>query len=123
MKPGPFELFCRYYLGLDSQFRSKHHNLNSVAREYSVLPESVKLWLEEYHMSPEICSHVDFSIAKANADATIISLTGRRDEVLAHAKKAFADFQAALQRYDPAKVFDGVDWEDVWGDGKKQGME
>jgi hypothetical protein len=117
-RPDAFQLFCRYHLGLDSEFRSKHFNLNAVARDFQVLPETIKVLLDEFHMSPQVCAHVDYSLAKASADAMMVALKGDRGATEAFAHQCFREFRQALERYDPKRTFDGIDYDDIWGDEK-----
>jgi hypothetical protein len=117
-RPDAFQLFCRYHLGLDANFRSKHFNLNSVARDFEVLPETIQVLLDEFNMTPELCTHVDYSLAKASADAMVVAMGGNRHDTEAFAHQAFRDFRAAVERYDPSRTFDGINYDDIWGDEK-----
>jgi hypothetical protein len=115
-RPDAFQLFCRYHLGLDANYRPRHYNLNSVAREFEVLPETIQVLLDEFNMTPELCTHVDYSLPKASADAMVIALAGDRNDTEAFAHKVFREFHAAVERYDPHRTFDGINYDNIWGD-------
>ena len=116
LKPSAFELFCMYHLGLTPAFRAKFFNLGSVARHYGVSSREVEAWLAEYRLQPELFRHVDFNLARAHADAQEIGLFGTAAETEAFARKTYERLQQSLPTYSKEKVFEDVDYDDLWGD-------
>ncbi|MFH1533273.1 MAG: hypothetical protein ABIK09_21310 [Pseudomonadota bacterium] len=118
MRPEPFDLFIRYHLGLDGDLQSRFYNLGSLCREFCVPPEEMTAWLKEAGVSADISGHVDFRLAKAHGEAQGLALSGAREELAACARKAWEGYHAALSTYDPTRFRDGINWNDVWGDGE-----
>ena len=116
MKPSAFELFCMYHLGLTPEFQAKFHNLGSVARHYGVSSGEVEVWLEEYRLKPELFLHVDFNLARAHAEAQEIGLFGSPAEAEAFARQTYEKLQQSLPTYSKEKIFEDVDYDDLWGD-------
>jgi len=120
MRPDPFDLFIRYHIGLDGELRPRFYNLGSLSREFGVSPEEMAAWLKEAGLSSDVSGHVDFRLAEAHGEAQGLALGGSpREEIEAFVRKTWGAYRAALSTYDPTTFRDGVDWNDVWGDGEE----
>ena len=119
MKPSAFQLFCMYYLGLSPEFESKFYNLHSVARHFGVLPESVRQWLDDYHIAPEMFPRVKFNVAQAHGIAQDLAIQGEREQARQYAKKAFGELLDSLNNYSEKNWFEDVNYDDIWGDQPK----
>jgi hypothetical protein len=117
MKPSAFQLFCMYHLGLSPEFEPRFYNLNSVARHFGVLPESVQQWLLEYHIAPEMFPRVSFNVAKAHGEAQDLAMRGEREAAHQFARKAFREYIDSLGAYSEKNYFGDVNYDDIWGDG------
>ena len=62
------------------------------------------------HTSPVRCLAYAFDMD--------LALSGAREELAAYARKAWEGYCAALSTYDPTHFRDGINWNDVWGDGE-----
>jgi len=118
VRPPAFLLFCMYYLGLNPEFQSRFYNINTVAGHFGVLPERVKLWLQEYHMTPEIFSHTEFNVAAAHGRAQELTFTASRDDLVSFARAAFEKAKRTLSTYNEAHYIGDVDYDDIWGDSE-----
>jgi len=121
MRPSAFQLFCMYYLGLSPEFDSKFYNLNSLARHFGVLPETVDQWLNEYHMAPQMFPRVKFNVAQAHGKAQDLAIQGLRDQARDYARKAFSEYLDSLAGYSEKNYFEDIDYEDIWGEHGPQG--
>jgi hypothetical protein len=111
MKPTPFQVFCGYYLGLDRDFRYRFFNQDQLARHFGIEPHELRNLMEEYYLTPETTRHVDYNIARAHAGAQGAAETSNRDDVITFARTAFQEFRQALERYDPTRDFENVDYD------------
>lgn len=118
MRPDPFDLFIRYHLGLDGELRSRFYNLGSLSREFAVAPEVMTAWLQEAGLSADISGHVDFRLAAAHGEAQGLAIAGDLGVLEAYVRRAWEEYRAALTTYDPTTFRDGVNWNDIWGDGE-----
>jgi hypothetical protein len=116
LKPSAFELFCMYYLGLGPDFRPRFYNVNAIARHFGVSADEIQKWLEGFGMKPEVFRHIDYNVAKAHGKAQDIGLTAgaSTDDTRAFAKETFEQFRRALKGYSPNKVFEDIDYDDIW---------
>jgi hypothetical protein len=112
MKPTPFQAFCGYYLGLDSEFRYRFFNLGSLASHYGIGPGDLRAIMDEARISPETTRHVDYNIARAHATAQELAEVGGED-VRAFARRTFEEFMQALGGYDPTRDFENVDYDRI----------
>lgn len=111
MRPTPFQVFCGYYLGLDRDFRYRFFNQDQLARHYGIEPSELRHLMEEFHLTPELTRHVDYNLVRAHATAQEIVEFGGAEDVRTFAKRTFEEFVQALQRYDPSRDYDGVDYD------------
>ena len=116
MKPTAFQIFCGYYLGLDSEFAPKFFNIHSLAAHYGIGPEELNRMMADHKMLPEDMRHVDFNVARAHAAAQDLIFEGTRTEIVDFARKAFEEFTNAAGGYDDTKVFEDVDYDNIFGD-------
>ena len=105
-----------YHLGPTPSFRAKFFNLESVARHYGVSAGEVQKWLEEYQLKPELFRHVDFNVAKAHADAQELGMFSTAAEAEQFARETYQQLQQIMPTYSPDKVFEDVDYDNLWGD-------
>ena len=120
MKPDAFQIFCGYYLGLDTDFAAKFFNVHSLAAHFGISAEELQELMAEYGMQPENMQHIDFNIAKTHGIAQELTFDGTRDEIIAHAKRSFAEFQVAAKKMDPSRVYEDLDYEDIFDDKKRE---
>lgn len=116
MKPSAFQIFCGYYLGLDKDFGTRFFNIHSLAGHYGISTDELHALMDEYHILPEDMVHIDFNIAKAHGIAQELDFSGQHNELILFAKKSFDEFTQALGGIDKSKVFEDLDYDNVWGD-------
>ena len=120
VKPNAFQIFCGYYLGLDSNFGAKFFNVHSLAFHYGIDSGELQALMTEYGMQPENMRHIDFNIARTHGIAQELTFAGTTEEVIAHARKSFEEFQVAAKKMDRNEVFEDLDYEDIFEDKKKE---
>lgn len=114
MKPTPFTIFCGYYLGLDKEFNYRFFNQDQLARHFGIDPSELRHLMEEYYLTPEIVRHVDYNLVQAHATAQEIVTFGGGEDIRVFARRTFEEFIQALQKYDPTKDFEGVDYDNLF---------
>ncbi|NOZ02783.1 MAG: hypothetical protein GXP54_12965 [Deltaproteobacteria bacterium] len=119
MKPSPFQIFCGYYLGLGLDWEYRFFNQHSLAAHFGIDHTELVSLMVELRMSPEDTRHMDFNIARAHANAQVLSMDGKRSEVESFARETFDAFLAAMDTYDPERVFENIDYDDIFADKKK----
>jgi len=120
MKPSPFQLFHMYYLGLTPEFKTRFYNIHAVARHFGVDAGQVEQWLDGFHLRPELFRRIDFNVAKAHGKAQEVGLFGTPDDARDFARRTFEECIAALATYSENKVYEDLDYDDIWGDGGKE---
>ncbi|HPV04448.1 MAG TPA: hypothetical protein PLC24_07775 [Myxococcota bacterium] len=118
MNPTAFQIFCGYYLGLDSEFGAKFFNVHSLAAHYGIDAGTLQELMAAHGMVPENMRHIDFNVAKAHGIAQELTFTASREDVMRHARDSFDAFVQAARKMDPDKVFEDIDYDDVWEDEK-----
>jgi len=116
MRLDPFRAFCGYYLGLDRDFHYRFFNLDQLAAHWGLDPRELRNLLEQWHLAPEVARHVDYNLARAHAEAQGLADEGRIEEVRQFARRTFEEFLQALQRYDPSRDFENVDYDHIFPD-------
>lgn len=114
MKPDAFQIFCGYYLGLDRDFAAKFFNVHSLAAHYGVDAGELQDMMSRFGMPPEAMRHINFNVARAHGTAQDLVFSGSRDELVAFARHAFEEFMAAAKEYDPSKVFEDVNYDNIF---------
>lgn len=120
MKPSAFQIFCGYYLGLDSDFGAKFFNVHSLAAHYGIDADELQWLMAEYNMQPEKMRHIDFNIARAHGRAQELTFTATPEDIARHALESFEEFVRAAEKFDPEKVFEDIDYEDIFEDKKAE---
>ncbi len=116
MKPDAFQIFCGYYLGLDREFAARFFNIHSLAAHYGIDADELQTLMADAGMPPEAMRHIDFNVAKAHGRAQDLVFSGTRDDVIAFAKAAFAEFRKASEGFDESRVFEDVNYENIFDD-------
>jgi hypothetical protein len=116
VKPTAFELFSMYYLGLTPDFKPRFYNLNAVSRHYNTSPDQVTGWLKEMKMESGDFRYADFNLAKAHGDAQAEAICGTQEGTREMAGRLFKEAVEALKASTGNKVYEDINWDDVWGD-------
>lgn len=95
MQPGPFTLFCLYYLGISPEGDYQFVNANQVARQLNWTVDELMAALKGHGIHPDTVLNTDFPMARHQVDIQIAAEAGGRDQLRALAEAIYEQFIGA----------------------------